>query len=79
MKDAEPTPKPTRSGARRSRRRPGRGPDHSSEKSLKDYGDKISAEDRQAIETAIADLKTAAEGDDADDIKAKTNTLAKSR
>ncbi|MCO6390926.1 molecular chaperone DnaK [Aliihoeflea aestuarii] len=49
---------------------------HSSEKSLKDYGDKVSAEDRQAIETAIADLRTAVEGDDAEDITAKTNTLA---
>ncbi|PSH63880.1 molecular chaperone DnaK [Phyllobacterium brassicacearum] len=49
---------------------------HSTEKSLKDYGDKVSAEDKQAIETALAELKTAAEGDDADAIKAKTQTLA---
>src|SRR5690606_19829959 len=49
---------------------------HSAEKSLKDYGDKVSAEDRQAIEDAIAGLKTAAEGDDVEDIKAKSNTLA---
>ncbi len=49
---------------------------HSSEKSLKDYGDKVSEEDRKAIEDAIAALKTAMEGDDAEDIKAKTNTLA---
>ncbi|MET0169582.1 MAG: Hsp70 family protein, partial [Aliihoeflea sp.] len=49
---------------------------HSSEKSLKDYGDKVSAEDRQAIETAIADLRTAVEGDDAEDITAKTTHLA---
>ncbi|MDN2565960.1 molecular chaperone DnaK [Aquibium sp. A9E412] len=49
---------------------------HSSEKSLKDYGDKVSEEDRQAIETAIADLKSAIEGDDLDDIKAKTTALA---
>ena len=49
---------------------------HSSEKSLKDYGDKISEDDRKAIEDAIAELKTAVEGDDAEDIKAKTNTLA---
>ncbi|MBN9138461.1 molecular chaperone DnaK [Phyllobacterium sp. NPDC097923] len=49
---------------------------HSTEKSLKDYGDKVSAEDKQAIETALAELKTAAEGDDAEAIKAKTQTLA---
>ena len=49
---------------------------HSSEKSLKEYGDKVSAEDKQAIEGAIAALKTSLEGDDAEDIKAKTQTLA---
>ncbi|QDZ02153.1 molecular chaperone DnaK [Nitratireductor mangrovi] len=49
---------------------------HSSEKSLADYGDKVSEDDRKAIEEAIAALKTAAEGDDVEDIKAKTNTLA---
>jgi molecular chaperone DnaK len=49
---------------------------HSTEKSLKEYGDKVSAEDKQAIETALAELKTAVEGDDAEEIKAKTQTLA---
>jgi len=49
---------------------------HSSEKSVKDYGDKVSAEDRTAIEDAITALKTATEGDDVEDIKAKTNALA---
>ena len=49
---------------------------HSSEKSLKDYGDKVSEADRTAISEAIAALKTAAEGDDAADIEAKTQTLA---
>jgi molecular chaperone DnaK len=50
---------------------------HSSEKSLKEYGDKVSETDRKAIEDAIASLKTAVEASepDADDIKAKTNTL----
>ena len=50
---------------------------HSSEKSLKEYGDKVTEDDRKAIETAIADLKTAVEASepDAEDIKAKTNTL----
>ncbi len=49
---------------------------HSSEKSLKDYGDKVSEADRTAISDAIAVLKTAAEGDDPADIEAKTQTLA---
>lgn len=49
---------------------------HTSEKSLADYGDKVSAEDKQSIEDAIAALKTAVEGDDADDIKAKTQALS---
>ena len=50
---------------------------HSSEKSLKDYGDKVSETDRNAISDAIAALKTAVEASepDAEDIKAKTNTL----
>jgi molecular chaperone DnaK len=49
---------------------------HSAEKSLKDYGDKVSAADKSAIETAIADLKSALEGDNGDVIKEKTNALA---
>ena len=49
---------------------------HSSEKSLGEYGEKISEDDRKAIEDAIAELKTATEGDDLEDIKAKTQTLA---
>ncbi|MBP2442952.1 molecular chaperone DnaK [Rhizobium leguminosarum] len=50
---------------------------HSTEKSLKDYGDKVSEADRTAISDAIAALKTASEASepDADDIKAKTQTL----
>jgi molecular chaperone DnaK len=50
---------------------------HSTEKSLKDYGDKVSEADRTAISDAIAALKTATEATDADaeDIKAKTQTL----
>ncbi|MBX3572361.1 MAG: molecular chaperone DnaK [Mesorhizobium sp.] len=49
---------------------------HSSEKSLKEYGDKVSEADRTAISDAIAALKTASEGDDVEDIQAKTNALA---
>ena len=50
---------------------------HSSEKSLKDYGDKVSQADRDAISNAIAALKAATEASepDAEDIKAKTQTL----
>ncbi|WP_173935209.1 molecular chaperone DnaK [Chelativorans sp. Marseille-P2723] len=49
---------------------------HSSEKSLSEYGDKVSEDDRKAIENAIAELKTATEGEDAEAIKAKTTALA---
>ncbi|TIS31283.1 MAG: molecular chaperone DnaK, partial [Mesorhizobium sp.] len=49
---------------------------HSSEKSLKDYGDKVSEADRTAIADAIAALKSAAEGDDVADIEAKSQSLA---
>jgi len=49
---------------------------HSTEKSLTEYGDKVSAEDKQAIEAALADVKTALEGDDLEDIKAKSDVLA---
>jgi len=49
---------------------------HSTEKSLKDYGDKVSADEKSAIESAIADLKGVIDGEDAEAIKAKTNALA---
>ena len=42
---------------------------HDTEKNVKDHGDKLGAEDKAAIETAIADLKTAKDGTDAEDIK----------
>jgi len=48
---------------------------HSAEKNVAEHGEKASAEDKSAIETAIADLKTALEGEDVDDISAKTETL----
>ncbi|OCW56078.1 molecular chaperone DnaK [Hoeflea olei] len=50
---------------------------HSSEQSLKDYGDKVSEADRTAIADAIAALKAAVESEDpdADDIQAKSQTL----
>jgi molecular chaperone DnaK len=49
---------------------------HSTEKSLKEFGDKVAEADKSAIEAAVAALKTAMEGDDADAITARTNDLA---
>jgi molecular chaperone DnaK len=49
---------------------------HSTEKSLKEYGDKVSAEDKTAIETALADLRSVIDGDNAEAIKEKTAALA---
>jgi molecular chaperone DnaK len=48
---------------------------HSTEKSLKDYGDKVSATDKAAIETASDALKAALAGDDAETITARTTDL----
>ncbi|MBZ0217440.1 MAG: molecular chaperone DnaK [Fimbriimonadaceae bacterium] len=48
---------------------------HSTEKTLEEHGDKVSEADKSVIELAIADLKEASEGDDVDDIKAKTEAL----
>ena len=47
----------------------------STEKSLKEHGDKISAEEKKAIENGIADLKKSLEGKDSEDIKKKTQSL----
>ncbi|UCH75352.1 MAG: Hsp70 family protein, partial [Rhodospirillales bacterium] len=49
---------------------------HSTEKSLGEHGDKILPADKEAIESAIAALKTALEGEDAGEIEAKTQALA---
>jgi molecular chaperone DnaK len=49
---------------------------YSTEKSLKEYGDKVSAADKAAIEQAVADLKGVVDGEDADAIRAKTDALA---
>ncbi|WP_374630033.1 Hsp70 family protein, partial [Pannonibacter indicus] len=49
---------------------------HSTEKSLKDYGDKVSADDKASIESAIAALKTALTTEDVADIQSKTQALA---
>jgi molecular chaperone DnaK len=47
----------------------------STEKSLKEHGDKVSAEEKKAIEDGIAELKKSLEGTDAEDIKKKTQNL----
>jgi len=49
---------------------------HSTEKALAEHGSKVGEGDRRAIENALADLKEALKGSDADAITAKTNTLA---
>src|ERR1700719_4144009 len=49
---------------------------HSTEKTLAEHGAKVGEAERRAIENAMADLKEALKGDDADAITAKTNALA---
>jgi molecular chaperone DnaK len=49
---------------------------HSTEKALAEHGSKVGEPERKAIEDALADLKEALKGDDAEAIKAKSNTLA---
>jgi molecular chaperone DnaK len=49
---------------------------HATEKSLKDLGDKVAAEDKTNIETAIAALREVLDGEDKDEIEAKTNALS---
>ena len=43
----------------------------STEKSLKEHGDKVSAEEKKSIEKGIADLKESLKGSDNEDIKKK--------
>ncbi|WP_230293517.1 molecular chaperone DnaK [Croceicoccus sp. Ery5] len=49
---------------------------HSTEQQLKENGDKIDAGLKSEIEAAIAETKTALEGEDVDDINAKSQALA---
>ncbi|URD36269.1 molecular chaperone DnaK [Methylobacterium tardum] len=48
---------------------------HATEKSVTEYGDKVPAADKGAIETAMTALKTALEGEDVETIKARTTDL----
>ncbi|PJA86473.1 MAG: molecular chaperone DnaK [Candidatus Moranbacteria bacterium CG_4_9_14_3_um_filter_42_9] len=49
---------------------------YTTEKSLKDAGDKITPEEKKPVEDAIAELNKVKNGDDLADIKAKTETLS---
>ena len=49
---------------------------HTTEKTLAEAGDKVADDDKAAVEAAIAELKTANEGEDVDDIRAKSEALA---
>ncbi len=48
---------------------------HTTEKSLKENGDKIGQADKDAIEAALSDLKGSLDSNDAEQIKAKTDAL----
>ena len=48
---------------------------YQTEKSIKDLGDKVSTSDKDACESAIAELKKALETDNIDDIKSKIESL----
>ncbi|SHJ19396.1 molecular chaperone DnaK [Malonomonas rubra DSM 5091] len=49
---------------------------YTTEKSLSEHSEKLDADTKKQIEDALAALKTAMEGDDPDEIKAKSETLA---
>ena len=51
---------------------------HSTEKNLAEHGSKLEAADKSVVETDLAALKAALTGNDAADMKAKTEALAKS-
>ena len=48
---------------------------HTTEKTIKDLGDKVSAADKEAIEREIGALKTGMEAEDLSVIKEKTESL----
>ena len=48
---------------------------HATEKSMKELGDQVGADEKASIEHAIDALKEAVKGDDKDNIEAKTNDL----
>jgi molecular chaperone DnaK len=42
---------------------------------VKELGDKVGEDDRQAVESAVADVRKALEGDDLDEITQKSDAL----
>jgi molecular chaperone DnaK len=48
---------------------------HSTEKALSEHGDKVGEAEKSAIESAVTELKSALEGEDAEAIVTKTNAL----
>jgi molecular chaperone DnaK len=49
---------------------------HSTEKAIKDLGDKLSDDEKAPVQSAIDDLKAAVKGEDKADIEAKTTALS---
>src|SRR6266581_3236465 len=49
---------------------------HTTERTVTEAGDKVSAEDREAVQSAVQALKDVVAGEDAEAITAKTNALA---
>lgn len=49
---------------------------YATEKSLKELGDQVAADEKSSIESAVEALKEAVKSDNKDDIEAKTNSLA---
>jgi molecular chaperone DnaK len=49
---------------------------HSTEKAMAEHGTKVGEPEKSAIETALADLKSALTGEDVEQIQAKSQTLA---
>jgi len=49
---------------------------HSTDRMLKEFGDKVQASDKAAVEAAVAELKTALQGEDTDAIKQKIDAVA---
>ncbi|SDG22341.1 molecular chaperone DnaK [Limimonas halophila] len=49
---------------------------HTTEKTLSEVGENVSAEDKQEVENAVSALRTAVENEDLEDIKAKTEALS---
>jgi molecular chaperone DnaK len=48
---------------------------YQTEKLVREQGDKLSSDEKSAVETRLADLKEALNGDDMDEISSRTETL----